>query len=43
MLDEKRFANQEGYHMRIGVNLGPTGDWAAMVAATQQAEKLGYV
>ncbi len=28
--------------MRIGVNLGPTGDWAAMVAATQQAEKLGF-
>lgn len=28
--------------MRIGVNLGPTGDWAAMVAATRAAEKLGY-
>ena len=28
--------------MRIGVNLGPTGDWTAMVAATQAAEKLGF-
>ena len=28
--------------MRIGVNLGPTGDWTAMVAATQAAERLGF-
>lgn len=28
--------------MRIGVNLGPTGDWAAMLAAAQAAEKHGF-
>lgn len=28
--------------MRIGVNIGPTGDWAAMVAAAQKAEELGF-
>ncbi len=28
--------------MRIGVNLGPTGDWSAMIAATQVAEKSGF-
>lgn len=28
--------------MRIGVNLGPTGDWTAMVAAAQTAEKFGF-
>ncbi len=28
--------------MRIGVNLGPTGDWSAMVAAAQLADKSGF-
>jgi alkanesulfonate monooxygenase SsuD/methylene tetrahydromethanopterin reductase-like flavin-dependent oxidoreductase (luciferase family) len=28
--------------MRLGVNLGPMGDWPAMRAATQTAEKLGF-
>ncbi len=28
--------------MHIGVNLGPTGDWAAMVVATQLAERSGF-
>jgi alkanesulfonate monooxygenase SsuD/methylene tetrahydromethanopterin reductase-like flavin-dependent oxidoreductase (luciferase family) len=28
--------------MRLGVNLGPTGDWAAMLAAAQTAETLGF-
>ncbi|HEY7356468.1 MAG TPA: LLM class flavin-dependent oxidoreductase, partial [Ktedonobacterales bacterium] len=28
--------------MRLGVNLGPTGDWAAMLTAAQIADKLGF-
>jgi alkanesulfonate monooxygenase SsuD/methylene tetrahydromethanopterin reductase-like flavin-dependent oxidoreductase (luciferase family) len=28
--------------MRIGVNLGPTSNWTAMLEATKQAESLGY-
>ncbi len=28
--------------MRIGVNLGPNGDWAAIVAAAQAADKCGF-
>ncbi len=28
--------------MRIGVNLGPTGDWLAMIAAAQLADKSGF-
>ncbi len=28
--------------MRIGVNLGPTGDWSAMLAAVQEADKSGF-
>ena len=28
--------------MRIGVNLGPTGDWSAMVAAAQLADRNGF-
>lgn len=28
--------------MRIGVNLGPTGDWSAMLAAAQTADALGF-
>ena len=28
--------------MRLGVNLGPTGDWPAMLAAAQTAEQLGF-
>jgi len=28
--------------MRLGVNLGPTGDWPAMLAAAQTAERLGF-
>lgn len=28
--------------MRLGVNLGPTGDWPAMLAAAQAAEQLGF-
>lgn len=28
--------------MRIGVNLGPNGDWAAIVAAAQAADKSGF-
>jgi alkanesulfonate monooxygenase SsuD/methylene tetrahydromethanopterin reductase-like flavin-dependent oxidoreductase (luciferase family) len=28
--------------MRLGVNLGPTGDWSAMLAAAQAAERLGF-
>ncbi len=28
--------------MRLGVNLGPTGDWSAMLAAAQAAEQLGF-
>ncbi len=28
--------------MRIGVNLGPTGDWPAMLAAARQADELGF-
>lgn len=28
--------------MRIGVNLGPTGDWSAMLAAAQAADALGF-
>lgn len=28
--------------MRIGVNLGPTGDWSAMLAAAQEADKSGF-
>lgn len=28
--------------MRIGVNLGPTGDWPAMLAAAQTADSLGF-
>ena len=28
--------------MRIGVNLGPTGDWSAMLAAAQEADVSGF-
>src|SRR5215472_9541193 len=28
--------------MRIGVNLGPTGDWPTMLAAARQADELGF-
>jgi alkanesulfonate monooxygenase SsuD/methylene tetrahydromethanopterin reductase-like flavin-dependent oxidoreductase (luciferase family) len=28
--------------MRIGVNLGPTGDWPAMLAAAQEADASGF-
>ncbi len=28
--------------MHIGVNLGPTGDWASMLAAARQADALGF-
>lgn len=28
--------------MRIGVNLGPTGDWPAMLAAARMADSLGF-
>lgn len=28
--------------MRLGVNLGPTGDWAAMLAAARTADQLGF-
>ena len=28
--------------MRIGVNLGPTGDWSAMLAAARQADAIGF-
>jgi alkanesulfonate monooxygenase SsuD/methylene tetrahydromethanopterin reductase-like flavin-dependent oxidoreductase (luciferase family) len=28
--------------MRIGVNLGPTGDWTAMLAAAKEADVLGF-
>lgn len=28
--------------MRIGINIGPTGDWNAMLAVTRQAEALGF-
>jgi alkanesulfonate monooxygenase SsuD/methylene tetrahydromethanopterin reductase-like flavin-dependent oxidoreductase (luciferase family) len=28
--------------MRLGVNLGPNGDWAALLAAAQTADKLGF-
>ena len=28
--------------MRIGVNLGPTGDWPAILAAAQTADSLGF-
>jgi hypothetical protein len=28
--------------MHIGVNLGPTGDWSAMLAAAQEADVSGF-
>jgi hypothetical protein len=28
--------------MRIGVNLGPTGDWSAMLVAAQEADARGF-
>jgi alkanesulfonate monooxygenase SsuD/methylene tetrahydromethanopterin reductase-like flavin-dependent oxidoreductase (luciferase family) len=28
--------------MRIGVNLGPTGDWSAIVAAARTADTSGF-
>jgi len=28
--------------MRIGVNLGPTGDWSAMLAAAKRADAMGF-
>lgn len=28
--------------MRIGVNLGPTGDWSVMLAAAQEADVSGF-
>ena len=28
--------------MRIGVNIGPTGDWPAMLAAAKEADTLGF-
>src|SRR5215472_476784 len=28
--------------MKIGVNLGPCGDWPAMLDATRHAERLGF-
>lgn len=28
--------------MRIGVNLGPTGDWSAMLEAAKEADNLGF-
>ena len=28
--------------MRIGVNIGPTGDWPAMLAAAKEADALGF-
>lgn len=28
--------------MRIGVNIGPTSDWSAMLAATKEADQLGF-
>jgi len=28
--------------MRIGVNLGPTGDWSAMLEAAKEADKIGF-
>ena len=28
--------------MRIGVNIGPTGDWSALLAAAQTADKSGF-
>jgi alkanesulfonate monooxygenase SsuD/methylene tetrahydromethanopterin reductase-like flavin-dependent oxidoreductase (luciferase family) len=28
--------------MRIGINLGPTGDWPAMLAAAQSADTGGF-
>jgi hypothetical protein len=33
---------QEGHFMRIGVNLGPTGDWSAMLAAAKIADASGF-
>src|SRR5260370_6821040 len=28
--------------MRIGVNLGPTGDWSAMLEAAKEADNMGF-
>ncbi len=28
--------------MRIGVNLGPTGDWSALLAAAKEADNMGF-
>ena len=35
-------ARKEASFMRIGVNLGPTGDWLAMLAAAQTADNSGF-
>src|SRR5437588_4160420 len=42
MTGHSRGSMRGGNCMRIGVNLGPTGDWSAILAAAQVADSSGF-